>query len=238
MKKVSEDRAGFASWVAEFETEALRRHAGGDPDWACGADLGRAVLASVQRFQVGENGDGAALIGKADQAGDAAYAAAIRLFVIEEQNHARLLARLLAAAGAPALNGHWSDAVFVRLRRLLGLRMELMVLMIAEVTALRYYRALRDGAADRLTADVAARILADEERHVPFHCRRLRQSFQSLPAATRAVVATGWWCLMLGTVIVVALDHGLALRCLGVSRLAFVYEVCGLFGAAVSASMP
>ncbi|MEV6154603.1 ferritin-like domain-containing protein [Nonomuraea sp. NPDC052129] len=229
--------ADFSAWVAEFEAEAERRHADGDPDWARGACLHRAVAASIQRFQVGESGDGAALIGKAGKAEDDAYGAAVRLFVAEEQNHARLLAHLLAAAGAPTLAGHWSDTAFVRLRRMLGLRLELMVLMIAEVIALRYYRALRDGAGDPLAADVAARILADEERHVPFHCGRLSRSFRHLPAAGRAVLAGGWWCLMLGAVTVVAVDHGLALRCLGLSRTRFVRDVLTLFGRAVSASV-
>lgn len=200
--------ADFTAWVAEFEAEAERRHADGDPDWARGACLHRAVAASIQRFQVGESGDAA-----------------------------RLLAHLLAAAGAPTLAGHWSDTAFVQLRQMLGLRLELMVLMIAEVIALRYYRALRDGAGDPLAADVAARILADEERHVPFHCGRLSRSFRHLPAAGRAVMAGGWWCLMLGTVAVVAVDHGLALRCLGLSRTRFVREVLTLFGRAVSASV-
>ncbi|MFI7151532.1 hypothetical protein ACIBO2_42005 [Nonomuraea sp. NPDC050022] len=42
--------ADFTAWVAEAE----RRHADGDPDWARGACLHRAVAASIQRFQVGE----------------------------------------------------------------------------------------------------------------------------------------------------------------------------------------
>ncbi|MEU7743372.1 ferritin-like domain-containing protein [Nonomuraea sp. NPDC049158] len=242
--------ADVTAWVAEFEAAAERRRTDGDPDWGRGACLHRAVMASIQRFQVGESGDGAGLIGKADRAGDGtgligeadkaendAYSAAVRLFVAEEQNHARLLAHLLAAAGAPTLAGHRSDTAFVRLRRMLGLRLELMVLMIAEVIALRYYRALRDGAGDPLATDVAARILADEQRHVPFHCGRLSRSFRHLPTARRAVLAGGWWCLMLGTVTVVAVDHGLALRCLGLSRSRFVRDVLTLFGGAVSASV-
>ncbi|MFG1684495.1 ferritin-like domain-containing protein [Nonomuraea sp. NPDC049269] len=231
------DGADFATWVARFEAAAARRRADGDPGWRRSACLHRSVLASIQRFQVGESGDGAALIAKADEAGDDAYSTAVRLFVGEEQNHARLLARLLSAAGAPTLPGHWSDTVFVRLRRMPGLRRELMVLMIAEVIALRYYRALRDGAGDPLAADVAARILADEERHVSFHSLRLSGSFRHLNAAGRVVLASLWWCLMLGTVTVVAVDHGLALRCLGLSRSRFVRDVCALFRAAVSASV-
>lgn len=141
--------------MRDFEAGAERRRLVGDPDWAQGADLDRAVLRSVQRFRVGEDGDGANLIAKADAMGDDSYARAVRLFVAEEQNHARLLKSLLAASGAPTLVGHWSDTVFVRLRRMLGLQLELMVLMIAEVVALRRYRTLRDGSGNPLTSEVA-----------------------------------------------------------------------------------
>jgi hypothetical protein len=71
--------------------------------------------------------------------------------------------------------------------------MELLVLMIAEVVALRYYRALRDGTDDSLTADVAGRILSDEQRHVPFHCERLHASLAELPHAMRRPVMARWF---------------------------------------------
>jgi hypothetical protein len=221
--------------VRRFEEERDGRRAHGDPDWGRGAVLHPAVWAGIQRFQVGEDGDGAALVSKADAAGDPEYARAVRLFVAEEQNHARLLARLLAAGGMPALTGHWSDTVFVRLRRLLGLRTELLVLMIAEVVALRYYRALRDGTDDPLTTDVAGRILADEERHVPFHCQRLHASFARSPRPLRRPVLTLWRLLLLAVALVVAVDHGRALRRLGVGRGRFVADVMASAGAVVSA---
>ncbi|MFF7470209.1 ferritin-like domain-containing protein [Streptomyces sp. NPDC008092] len=226
---------GYAEWTRRFEDERERRRVQGDPDWGQRARLHPAVWSSVQRFQVGEDGDGANLIGKADQAGDADYGQAVRLFVAEEQNHARLLARLLAAGGMPTLAGHWSDAVFVRLRRLMGLRMELLVLMIAEVVALRYYRALRDGTDDALTAEVAGRILSDEERHVPFHCERLHASLAELPRATRRPVLALWRLLLFAVCLVVAADHGPALRRLGVGRLRFVGDVMASSHAVVSA---
>ncbi|MFF4143533.1 ferritin-like domain-containing protein [Streptomyces sp. NPDC001698] len=226
---------GFAKWTRQFEDERERRHAQGDPDWGQSATLHPAVWASIQRFQVGEGGDGANLVGKADEAGDPEYAQAVRLFVAEEQNHARLLARLLAAGGVPTLPGHWSDTVFVRLRRLMGLRMELLVLMIAEVVALRYYRALRDGTDDSLTSDVAGRILADEQRHVPFHCERLHASLAELPRATRRPVMALWQLLLLAASLVVAADHGPALRRLGIGRLRFVADVVTSSGAVASA---
>ncbi|MES4901012.1 MULTISPECIES: ferritin-like domain-containing protein [unclassified Streptomyces] len=226
---------GFAKWTRRFEDECERRRAQGDPDWGQGATLHPAVWAGIQRFQVGEDGDGANLVGKADKAGDGDYAQAVRLFVAEEQNHARLLARLLAAGGVPTLTGHWSDTVFVRLRRLMGLRMELLVLMIAEVVALRYYRALRDGAGDSLASDVAGRILSDEQRHVPFHCERLHASLAELPRATRRPVMALWQLVLLAVSLVVAVDHGPALRRLDIGRLRFVADVAASSGAVVSA---
>jgi hypothetical protein len=226
---------GFAKWTQRFEDERERRHAQGDPDWGQGATLHPAVWASIQRFQVGEDGDGANLVGKADQAGDADYAQAVRLFVAEEQNHARLLARLLAAGDVPTLTGHWSDTVFVWLRRLMGLRVELLVLMIAEVVALRYYRAVRDGAPDPLTSDVAARILSDEQRHVPFHCERLHAALAELPRPIRRPVMVLWRLLLLAVSLVVAADHGSALRRLDIGRLRFVSDVMASAGAVVSA---
>lgn len=226
---------GFAEWIRRFEDERERRRTEGEPQWGQGASLDGAVWGSVQRFQVGEDGDGANLIGKADEAGDGDYAEAVRLFVAEEQNHARLLALLLSAGGMPTIAGHWSDRVFVRLRRLLGLRMELLTLMIAEVVALRYYRALRDGTDDPLTRDVAARILADEQRHVPFHCERLYVSLTELPRLLRRPVMTAWRLLLLAVSVVVASGHGAALCHLGVKRLRFVADVMGSSGTVVSA---
>ncbi|MER5758376.1 ferritin-like domain-containing protein [Streptomyces sp. NPDC002082] len=215
---------GHDTWLADFETEAERRAERGDPDWGRAAALPPELVRSLQRFQVGEDGDGSALIGKADRAGDPVYARAVRLFVAEEQNHARMLALLLEAGGAGTLAGHWSDTVFVRLRRLLGLRVELLVLMVAEVVALRYYRAVRDGAADPLASEVARLILADEERHVPFHCLRLREALAPLPAPARRAVVAAWRATLAAAAAVVAVDHGPALRTLGVRRRAFVTD--------------
>ncbi|MGW5847765.1 ferritin-like domain-containing protein [Streptomyces sp. NPDC055254] len=215
-------KTAYEAWVGEFEAERDHRAALGDPDWERGARLPVEIVRSIQKFQVGEDGDGSALSGKADRAGDLAYASAVRLFVAEEQNHARMLSLLLAAAGAGTLDGHWSDAAFVRVRRLMGLRVELLVLMIAEAVALEYYRALRDGAADPLASEVAGRILADEERHVPFHCLRLHEGLAGLPGPVRRAVATGWRGLLACAAVLVAVDHGPALRALGTGRRGFV----------------
>ncbi|MEU5451266.1 MULTISPECIES: ferritin-like domain-containing protein [Streptomyces] len=219
------DSTGYGDWIRDFETARRERAGQGDPDWRTGVPLHPAIRRSVQRFQVGEDGDGAELITKAEAAGDAEYASAVRMFVTEERNHARLLALLLASGDAPTIASHWSDRIFVTLRRALGLRLELLVLMIAEVVALRYYRALRDGGEDALTREVAGRVLADEERHVPFHCHRLRRALRPLPAPARVLVTSGWRAALAAACLVVAVDHGPALRRLGVGRGRFAVEV-------------
>ncbi|KUN84999.1 ferritin-like domain-containing protein [Streptomyces griseoruber] len=224
-----------AKWTRRFEEERERRHAQGDPDWARSATLHPAVWAGIQRFQVGENGDGAGLLAKADEAGDTDYGPAVRLFVTEERNHARLLAPLLAAGGRPTLATHWSDTAFVRLRRLMGLRRELLVLTVAEVVALRYYRALREGTNDPLTSDVAGRILSDEQRHVPFHCERLHASLTELPRPIRRPLMALWQLLLPTVSLAVAADHGPALRRLDIGRLRFVADAATSSRAVVSA---
>ncbi|WP_238419629.1 ferritin-like domain-containing protein [Gordonia sp. 'Campus'] len=178
---------------------------------------------------MGESGDGAHLIANAAAAGDRDYEAAVRLFVAEEQNHARMLALLLDAGGAQTKRWHWSDSVFVRLRRLLGLRLELMILTIAEVVALRYYRALADGGGDRLLVDVSERILADEVHHVPFQTRRLRLGFRDTSAPARFAIRQIWRAMAAAVIVVVALDHGRAVCVCGVSRREFVITTMRIF---------
>ncbi|MFI7659915.1 ferritin-like domain-containing protein [Micromonospora parva] len=223
----------FEAWVREFTENAERRRDGPDPRWSAATPLPPALIRSLQRFQAGEDGDGVNLISKSERAGDPTYLAAVRLFVAEEQNHARLLKHLLVSAGGDVIDGHWTDRVFVAIRRALGLRLELMTLMVAEVVALRYYRAVRDGTDDPLLSDVGARILVDEQRHVPFHTERLRQGWADSAGPVRAAVAAGWWVLLFGAAVVVAFGHGAALRLLGVGRLRFIADTATLFRSVV-----
>lgn len=180
-------------------------------------------MASVQRFQVGESGDGARLIALADAAGDGEYARAVRLFVAEEQNHARLLAELLRAAGAGTVSSHWSDRIFVLCRRALGLRCELLVLSTAELVALRYYAAMAESS-DALLRAVSTQILDDEVHHVRFQRERLRAGFAGTPRFLRSVAGRLWQAFASAVVVVVAVDHGKALRAVGTSRSAFIVE--------------
>ncbi|ANS32456.1 hypothetical protein R1CP_39365 (plasmid) [Rhodococcus opacus] len=130
---------------ADFADRAARRATEPEPDWFRSCQLHSAVARSLRKFQVGESSDGAHPIVKADAAGAPDYATALRLFVAEEQPCAD-------AGGAAAIRRRPDDRPALQLRRLMGLR--LMVLAVAEVVALRYYRALADGGRDTLLVDV------------------------------------------------------------------------------------
>jgi hypothetical protein len=193
------------------------------------AELRLPLIRSLQRFQVGEQGDGRHLISSARAKGDRVYACTIELFVKEEQHHAEMLARLLRGMGAPLLSWHWSDAAFVTLRRLLGLRVELMVLLTAEMMAKRYYRALYEGTADPMLRAAFLKILNDEFGHVAFHTDYLHNAFSSRSHLARLSMC--WlWCVFFGVVCrVVAYDHRGVLEATGVSERAFRRDCAQIF---------
>ncbi len=235
-------RSGFGRWVDHFEAN-VAVHAEVDSaidfdgDCAVPEPLRRPLIASVRRFQLGESGDGQQLLRNAERAGDPEYVRAIGLFVAEEQQHAALLLRLLGHLGGTPMSSHWSDAVFVRLRRLLGLRTELMVLSVAEVVALSYYGGLSTAGPDPATRAVAARIVDDEHAHVRFQRDRLRAGFAGWPPPVRVVTLVLWWVVAIGATVVVAFDHRGLLDAIGYRRTSFIRDVLADFAGLAAAVM-
>jgi hypothetical protein len=230
----------FGVWVDHFE-QNVAVHASTDAaidfDDRCTITepVRGPLIASVRRFQLGESGDGAQLLGKAARAGDPDYLRAAELFVAEEQSHAALLLRLLGYLGGSPMRVHWSDAVFVRLRRLMGLRTELMVLTVAEVVALSYYGGLANAGPDPVVRAVAARIVADEHPHVRFQIDRLRSGFAQSRTLARWSAFAFWWLTALGATVVVAFDHGPLLDAIDYRRTRFIRDVLADFALVVAA---
>lgn len=234
-------------WVTYFERNRARRM---DIPWERGIDvdarLREPLIRSLQRYQVGEQGDGAHLKASSAAEGDPSYAAAIDLFVQEEQAHARLLAELLRGMGAPLLRRHWSDVCFTLLRRAAGLRVELLTLLVAELIAKRYYRALHDGVSAPALKTAFAQILRDELGHVAFHCDYLQRRFAGLPDPARRAIRLIWRMVFRAACLVVMFDHRAALREVGVAPGDF-WRDCGeifdeaaarIFGAAPAIEEP
>src|SRR5215207_8088625 len=101
------------NWVAYFTyNRSHRMHI----PWELGIRaepwLHAPLARSLQRFQMGERGDGAHLKRVAAATRDQDYVTAVGLFIEEEQEHADLMARVLGGMGAPLLERHWSDNCF------------------------------------------------------------------------------------------------------------------------------
>lgn len=191
--------------------------------------LNGPLIASLQRFQVGESGEGRTLKRHAASTGDAEYVESIQLFIKEENEQARLMAEILKRLGAPLLQSHWSDNCFIFLRRLFGLEEELLVLLIPEMIAQRYFRALHDGTKDAVVRSVCEQIMHDEEGHVAFHVSYLQNALANLPLWRRALLRIGWRMLYRGACLVVMYDHFRVLRAVGVSPAKFWWDAGLIF---------
>ena len=213
-------------WLHYFQRNRIKRmYIPWEKGIAVDSTLRGPLIASLQRFQVGESGDGKHLKSAASDRDDA-YQETLALFIAEEGEHSRLLAKLLEGLNAPLLGSHWSDTAFVLIRHLAGLRLEVMILLMAEMIAKRYYRLLYEASNDPVLRTICAQILHDEVGHVAFHCDFLRESMSLLPMPIRLSICGMWWLAYRIVCLVVMLDHRDVIRASGVSNGEF-WEGCG-----------
>ncbi|MGH7953284.1 MAG: hypothetical protein ACREFE_15400, partial [Limisphaerales bacterium] len=184
------------------------------------------LICSLQKFQLGESGEGRKLKSHAQKTGDAIYAAAIELFIKEEQEHARLMEKILRELNAPLLKNHWSDWCFVFMRQLFGLHQELMVLLLPEMIAKNYFHALRDGTNDSVLRAVFSQIAQDENGHLAFHVEYLRRAFKKMSFTKKIFALVIWRILFRATCLAVMWDHRDVLRAIEIKPRQFWNE-CG-----------
>jgi len=225
------------NWLKYFEHNRDHRR---EIPWDLGVNVDARMCAplihSLQRFQVGESGEGRHLRKQAATTNDDVYTASIDLFIKEEQEHARLMAEILRRMNAKLLNHHWSDACFILLRRLFGLNQELLVLLMPEMIAKRFFRALHDGSKDPVLQAVFAQIMHDEEGHLAFHVEFLQKALATLSLPSRIFQRSLWRLFFRLSCLVVMFDHRGILREVGVSPAKFWWD-CGLIFDEVSAGI-
>jgi hypothetical protein len=172
---------------------------------------------SLARFQVGESGEGriAREIDHVRLRGiDDDYRACLKALVREEGRHGRALALLVDALGGALLTQTWTERLFVRGRRLFGVRLKLLVLLAAEVIGIGFYGLLAQRLPQGALARALREICADESRHLRFHCAFFRG--QARAPLSRLLFRAAWWAVGGAACAVVLLDHRPALRALGV----------------------
>jgi hypothetical protein len=171
----------------------------------------RAVIASIQQFQLGEGASGARMLERAQrfsrETGDLGLIAALKLFLREEQRHSKILARFLQLENAPCLSNHWIHSVFRWLRGIAGLELCLKVLVTAEVLARPYYSALRDATASPLLRSICQRILDEEGAHLRFQSFVLNQFQNRHHPLSQALIKTSHAALLASTAALVWAEH-------------------------------
>lgn len=181
----------------------------------------RALVPSLQQFQLGENAGGLHFLElarlHARQTGDGDFPEAIALFIAEEQRHSRLLGLYLRHIGAPLLRGHWLHGIFRTLRHWAGLELKVTVLVTAEVMAIPYYRAVLSISRCPVLNALCLRILREESAHLAFQGNTLRQFAEDRPLWLRRVFEAAHSLFLAGTCATTWFEHRRVFRLAGKS---------------------
>lgn len=205
-------------WLQYYERNAQSLL---DIPWELGAELTpdekAAIAQSLKEFQAGENSEGKHLFRYAqtyaERTGDLEYVPVIRLFIAEEQRHARDLGKFLRLNDIPLVATTFTDRVFRKLRHLFGgLEISISVLITAEIIAKVYYAVLREATQSVILRRLCDQILSDELRHVQFQAEQLAKLRKDRGRFGRAVTMGLQRFLYLGTTLVVWLFHRKAIR--------------------------
>jgi hypothetical protein len=149
---------------------------------------------------------------------------ALRLFIIEEQEHARLIALVCSALEIPMLDDHWTERVFRSARLFRGFRLELLVMLIAEIITARVYELIAAGVGDPTLSRLFSKLHADELRHLEFHAATVPAHLRRLPVPVLAAARTAWLAAAAVATIAVAVEHRSLVRACGTSPLRFVRD--------------
>jgi hypothetical protein len=189
----------------------------------------RLLIPSIRAFQKGEGSEGHNLHRFAREysqaKNDPAYVKSIEYFIREEQKHSEFLRLFLGRLDVKPIDKTWTDSVFRSLRTYAGLEVSITVLLAAEMMATVYYPALHRATSCELLKKICERIYADEAIHVQFQSERLRILRATRSWIGRAVTSALEHFLFFGTVLVVWLAYGSAMRAGGFSFLRYWFTI-------------
>src|SRR3954468_2497021 len=173
-------------WLAHFRRNRLNPP---DRGWPAPLLLPPEILEplvrSLEQFHLGDGGGPASLIAfnaESFRSQTETSRQLVDLWFDEEKEHSRLLCQAVKRFGGTPIEGHWSFWVFCQVRRWLGVRFELTVLLLTEIVSTAYYRLLRRHGDDVALRDMCRLILRDEAGHVAFHRDRLARRSADGPA--------------------------------------------------------
>ena len=187
------------------------------------------ISSSLQQFQKGESSEGRHLYAFAKKFEDPEYLGCIRLFIREEQKHAAVLAAYMNKFQIPLIKGHWVDQVFRWLRKTGGIQNTVSILLVAEIIAKVYYRALHNATESDLLRKICLQILRDEDEHIRFQCDMLRIFYRRQSLLTSFFARNIQIFLMSGTTLVVWWYHRQVLKQGGYYFGKYFFETLSIF---------
>ncbi|MGJ4745306.1 sugar transferase [Leptospira sp. SA-E8] len=166
------------------------------------------VAKSLAIFQLGEAGEGriAKDIDHINIYGvDPNYREALKLFVKEEGRHARILGDCVRALRGELIQSNWTEKLFHFGRRLLGTRLKLMVLLVAEVIGICFYKKIAEKIPFGSVKNALLHIAEDEEKHLIFHCTFFKIRLKN--PITKFLFKIMWRFLSFAACVSVLMDH-------------------------------
>jgi hypothetical protein len=199
-------------WFTHFSLRSMTAlHVSGNAAIQITENERHTITSSIQQFQLGEGSRGQRLLERGQKHGravsDPLFAGALDIFIKEEQQHSRYLAAFMESQLIPLVQKHWIDTVFRRLRGLAGLELSLTVLVTAELIAVPYYRALRGATGSPILKLICTRILEDEASHLKFQAFMLVHVSVERSAPLRRTLGELHRLFLLGTIVVVWIEH-------------------------------
>jgi hypothetical protein len=228
-RRPSRTSLDYNRWITHFERNRQNRP---EPDWFAPipilpADM-ESLLSSLAQFQLGDGGGPASLIARDAERFRGSTPEMRKLvdcWFAEEREHSRLLGCAVDTLGGPRIQSHWSFSAFCHARRIFGVRFELQVLLLTEITSTAYYRLLQRHCRIPALESMCSLILRDEGGHVAFHGDRLASAGRS-PAGFLGWLWAAQLCLCgyaAGTMLWI--NHARCLKHLGGSTNEFYAEV-------------
>ncbi|MCM1040300.1 MAG: hypothetical protein NC434_13355 [Ruminococcus sp.] len=163
------------------------------------------IFPSIREFQKGEASDGRFLLKCARRFAKKnnvpEYPAAMEWFIREENWHSFYLKQYMDYHRVTVRDNSVLDTVFRLLRKIGGLRSEVIVLVTAEMIALPYYSALAKCTGSAALKSICTQMLADELRHIVFQsCTLYKMKTNPFERLLRIlfmeITMTVVWCSM------------------------------------------
>jgi hypothetical protein len=186
------------------------------------------LVSSLEQFQLGDGGGPASLIARDAEkfrGSSAQMRELVDLWFAEEKEHSRLLGCGVDRFGGTRIASHWSFSAFCGCRRLFGVRFELQVLLLTEITSTCYYRLMQGHCRIPALEEMCGLILRDEAGHIAFHGDRLRAEGRSVRGLRGWLWANQFWLCGYAAATMLWINHGPCLKALGGSTPEFYREV-------------